>query len=75
VAITRCHVSGVLDVCVQVFYLDVVYVAMTIYVCCKHMFLGVSNICFKCFIWMLQKYIRMLHNMHVASVLGVLYVC
>ena len=23
---------------------------------------------FKCFIWMLQKYIWMLHNMHVASI-------
>jgi hypothetical protein len=29
---------------------------------------GVSNVYFKCFIWMLQKYIRMLYNMHVASI-------
>jgi hypothetical protein len=47
---------------------DVAYVTMTIYACFKHMFSSVSvvsKVCFKCFIMMLQKYIWMLHNMHV----------
>jgi hypothetical protein len=33
--------------------------------------LGVSivlDVCFECFIWMLQKYIWTLHSMHVASI-------
>jgi hypothetical protein len=60
----------------QVFHLNVTYVAMAIYACCKRMFhvasiclsvLGVLDVCFKCFIRMLQKYIRMLHNMHIAN--------
>jgi hypothetical protein len=44
----RCHVLGVSDVCVQVFHLNVAYVAMAIYACIKHMF-NVAKICFRCF--------------------------
>jgi hypothetical protein len=58
---------------IQVFHLNVTYVAMAIYACCKRMFhvvslcfmlqayvfsvLGVLHVCFKCFIRMLQKYL------------------
>jgi hypothetical protein len=36
------------DVVFQVFHLNVAYVTMTIYACCKRMF-NVTSICFKCF--------------------------
>ena len=35
--------------------LDVAYVAMAIHACFKNIFLMFSNLCCKCFIWMLQK--------------------
>jgi hypothetical protein len=41
-------VFGVLDVCYKVFYMNIVYVAIAIYACCKYMF-HVASICFKCF--------------------------
>jgi hypothetical protein len=51
------NVSVVFKCMLQVFYLDVVYVAVAIHVCCKCMFSNVSavsNVCCKCFIWMLH---------------------
>jgi hypothetical protein len=60
------------DAVIQVFYLDVTYVVIAIYILMLQAYVssisGVSDVCFKCFIWMLQKYIWILHNMHVASV-------
>jgi hypothetical protein len=60
----QCLYTYVASVCfkcfrrmLQVAYLDVAYVALAIHVCCKCMFSNVSaisNICSKCFIWMLQ---------------------
>jgi hypothetical protein len=77
--------SGISEVCFQVIYLNIAYVAMAIYTCCKYMFQvfqlfqtyvssvfsgccitctlqahdssvsGVSYVCCKCFICMLQK--------------------
>jgi hypothetical protein len=46
--------------------------------CCRHMFSSVSvilKVCFKCFIMMLQKYIWMLHNMHVSNVCSKCFRC
>ena len=39
----------------EVFHLDVAFVAMAIHACFKHMFQMFSDLCCKCFIWMLQK--------------------
>jgi hypothetical protein len=76
-------VFGVLDVCFKVFYMNVVYVAIVIYACCKYMF-HVASICFKCFkcflrifqlfhLDIVQKYLWMLQA-YVLSVSGVSYV-
>jgi hypothetical protein len=59
----------------QVFHVDVAYVAMVIHVCCKCIVLNVlavSDVCCKCFIWVLHMFhsyvasifIRMLHMFH-----------
>jgi hypothetical protein len=39
----------------KVFYLDAAYVAVAIQVCCNYIFnvLAISNVCCKCFIWIL----------------------
>ena len=34
----------------KVFYMDVVYVAVAIHICCKHVFVNVSSVCSKCFL-------------------------
>jgi hypothetical protein len=79
----QAYVSSVSDVLsmLQVFYInvakvdrDVAHVAMC-YTCMFQVYVpnasSVSDVCCKCFIWMLQNYIRMLH-IH-ASVSGVFY--
>jgi hypothetical protein len=48
----------------QVFYLDVAYVAVVIHVCCKCMFqifLVVSNVCYKYFIWLFAYVVVVIH--------------
>jgi hypothetical protein len=57
----------------QVFHLDVAKVDLRCCICCNNNIRMlqtyvsvVSDVCFKCFIGILQKYIWMLHNMHVS---------
>jgi hypothetical protein len=58
--------------CNRIFHLDVAYVAMTIYTYCKRIF-HITSIYFRCLRYfytatMLEKYIWMFHNIHVASI-------
>jgi hypothetical protein len=60
----RCRVLGVSDVFVQVFHLDVAYVAMVIYACCKHIY-HVASICLRCLKRMFQVFHRDLAEVYL----------